>query len=126
MSGCPTDRSVRKDSETTWAWACDTSPRGSGAPAINDLMEDAATAEIAHAQVWQWVHRGVTLSNGRTVTPELVRETLGRELELIRSAVGGDAYADGMFDEAGQVFEEVALAEPFVEFLTGPASQRID
>jgi malate synthase len=100
--------------------------RGAGAAAINDLMEDAATAEIARAQVWQWVHHGVTLSNGRTVTPELVRETLDRELELIRSAVGGVAYADGMFDEAGEVFEEVALAEPFVEFLTGPASQRID
>jgi malate synthase len=100
--------------------------RGVGAAAINDLMEDTATAEIARAQVWQWVHHGVTLSNGRKVTPELVRETLGRELELTRSAVDKDAYADGMFDEAGEVFEEVALAERFVEFLTGPAAQRID
>jgi len=100
--------------------------RGSGAAAINDLMEDAATAEIARSQVWQWVHHGATLSNGQKVTPVLVRETLVHELELIRNTVDSDTYADGMFDEAAETFEEVALTEPFIEFLTGPAAQRID
>src|SRR5204863_7374268 len=48
--------------------------RGTGAAAINNLMEDAATAEISRSQVWQWVHHGVKLAEGQTVTRELVEQ----------------------------------------------------
>src|SRR6201999_4175864 len=62
---------------------------GRGAVAINSLMEDAATAEISRTQLWQWVHHGVRLADGRTVTAELVRQVLDEETAKIR-AEGGD------------------------------------
>src|SRR5207253_11409861 len=66
--------------------------RGNGAAAIYGLMEDAATAELARSQVWQWVHHGVQLDDGRTVTAELVRDIATDELERIRREVGGDEW----------------------------------
>ena len=100
--------------------------RGTGAAAIFNLMEDAATAEISRSQVWQWVHYGVGLKEGPTVTPELVRRLEAEELEKIREAIGGQAYDQGRFEEAAELFEQVALSEQFVEFLTLPAYQHID
>jgi malate synthase len=82
--------------------------RGVGAAAIDNLMEDAATAEISRSQIWQWVHHG-------RVTPERVRAVLDEELSE------GGRYAD-----ARELFEEVALADEFVEFLTLPAYDHID
>src|SRR5206468_5125767 len=64
--------------------------RGNGAAGIYGLMEDAATAEIARGQVWQWVRHGVELEDGRTVTPELVRELEASELDRIRTEIGED------------------------------------
>ena len=90
--------------------------RGVGAAAIYNLMEDAATAEIARSQVWQWVHHAV----------ELVRAIRDEELAKARQAVGEAAYARGRYEDAVAVFEEVALAERFVEFLTLPAYDRLD
>ena len=66
--------------------------RGNGAAAIYGLMEDAATAEIARGQVWQWIRHGATLDDGRPITPELVRELEGSELEKIRSEIGDDEW----------------------------------
>jgi malate synthase len=100
--------------------------RGTGAAAIFNLMEDAATAEISRSQVWQWVHYGVGLKEGPTVTPELVRRLEAEELEKIREAIGGQAYDQGRFAEAAELFEQVALSEQFVEFLTLPAYRHID
>jgi malate synthase len=100
--------------------------RGTGAVAIFNLMEDAATAEISRSQVWQWVHYGVGLKEGPTVTPELVRRLEAEELEKIREAIGGQAYNQGRFEEAAELFEQVALSEQFVEFLTLPAYQHVD
>src|SRR5438034_11371662 len=54
--------------------------RGTGAAAINNLMEDAATAEISRSQIWQWIHHGETLKEGARVTAELVREVEREEL----------------------------------------------
>jgi malate synthase len=89
---------------------------GNGAAGIDNLMEDAATAEISRSQIWQWVHNGVTLSDtGETVTADLVR-TLLAEIEL-----------DGTEgDEARALFERVALDDDFAPFLTVPAYQLID
>ena len=99
--------------------------RGTGAAAINNLMEDAATAEISRSQVWQWVHHGSKLAEGPTVTAELVRKVRDEELGKIRAAVG-DAYAKGRYDEAASLFEEVALTPSFAEFLTLPGYEHLD
>jgi malate synthase len=100
--------------------------RGTGAAAINNLMEDAATAEISRSQVWQWVHHGVSLVDGPRVTAQLVREVERDELATIEKAVGADFFAKGRYDEAREIFENVALSPEFTEFLTLPAYERID
>jgi malate synthase len=99
--------------------------RGTGAAAINNLMEDAATAEISRSQVWQWVHHGTRLAEGPTVTAELVRKVRDEELAKIREA-SGDAYGKGRYDEAAALFEDVALSRDFAEFLTLPGYDRLD
>ncbi len=100
--------------------------RGTGAAAIANLMEDAATAEISRSQVWQWVHHSAHLVDGRRITPELVRAIEQEELARIREALGGEAFERGRFAEAQRLFEDVALSERFVEFLTLPAYGHID
>ena len=93
---------------------------GTGAAAIDDLMEDAATAEISRAQVWQWTHHHVTLAGpGRvTVTKALVRELLDQTVEKL---VADGTYDRAVVEQARSVFEQVALAEDFPPFLTIPA-----
>ncbi|HWE08224.1 MAG TPA: malate synthase A [Solirubrobacteraceae bacterium] len=91
---------------------------GRGAAAINSMMEDAATAEISRSQIWQWVHHAVALSDGRTVTRELVRQVLDEETAKIRAEVGDETWRAGRPDETRVIFERVALSEELVEFLT--------
>ena len=92
---------------------------GTGAAAIDDLMEDAATAEISRAQVWQWVHHHVTLAGPeRTpVTAELVR----RMLDDTEKELADAGYEGELIRNARSVFEQVALADEFINFLTLPA-----
>ncbi|GAB2990563.1 malate synthase A [Amycolatopsis acidiphila] len=94
--------------------------RGTGAAAIFDLMEDAATAEIARCQVWQWVRNGTKLDDGTAVTPELVRTWLDEELADIR----GDLGAGNRLDDAREIFVETALGEKLPSFLTTGAYAR--
>jgi malate synthase len=91
---------------------------GRGAAAINSLMEDAATAEISRAQIWQWVRHGATLEDGRTVTADLVREVLDQETAKIREQVGEETWRAGRPRETREIFERVALSEELIEFLT--------
>jgi malate synthase len=100
--------------------------RGVGAAAIYNLMEDAATAEISRSQVWQWIHHGVRLQEGPTVTRELVKQLEAEELEKICAALGEDLFGRGRFEEATRIFEQVALSDRFVEFLTIPAYEYVD
>src|SRR5712692_5657070 len=100
--------------------------RGTGAAAINNLMEDAATAEISRSQVWQWVDHGVSLAAGATVTRELVKTIEQEELAKIRKSVGDDFYGSGRYEEAASLFDDVALARDFAEFLTLPGYERLD
>ena len=104
--------------------------RGNGAAGIYGLMEDAATAEIARGQVWQWIRHGATLDDGRAITPELVRELETSELEKIREEIGDDEWfeREGRPDLSRELFETVALSgeSEFVEFLTLPAYERLD
>ena len=83
------------------------------------MMEDAATAEISRSQIWQWVQpRRVALRDGRTVTRELVRQILDEETAKIRETVGEETWRAGRPDETREIFEQVALSEELMEFLT--------
>jgi malate synthase len=100
--------------------------RGTGAAAINNLMEDAATAEISRSQVWQWVHHGATITGGPAITAELVKRIEREELDKIRTAVGDQFYSGGRYEDAARLFETVALSKEFVEFLTLPGYELLD
>jgi malate synthase len=92
---------------------------GNGCVPINNLMEDAATAEIARAQLWQWIRypKGV-LNDGRKVTIELVRQTIKEELEAIRTQVGEPGYQAGHYALAAELLDKITTSEEFAEFLT--------
>ncbi|AXI76234.1 malate synthase A [Peterkaempfera bronchialis] len=95
--------------------------RGTGAVAIDNLMEDAATAEISRSQIWQWVHNRVRLGTGEQVTTELVQRIVTEELAATLESVGPDAFRSGRFEDARRIFSEVALADSYRDFLTLPA-----
>ena len=99
--------------------------RGSGAVGINNLMEDAATAEISRSQVWQWLHNSVELSDGQTVTRDLVEQLIDEETGKIEESVGAESYAEGRWDDACSLFTEMALADDFEDFLTLPAYEQM-
>jgi malate synthase len=100
--------------------------RGTGAAALFNLMEDAATAEISRSQIWQWIRHDAAMDDGRTVSRELVHELVVEEMEKMEEAYGEDLFARGRFDEARHLFETVALADDFPEFLTLKAYELID
>jgi len=100
--------------------------RGVGAAAIFNLMEDAATAEISRSQLWQWIHHGATLADGSRITHDLVQTIADEEVARIRQSLGEADFARGRFEQARSIFEQVALSEEFVEFLTLPAYALID
>ena len=100
--------------------------RGNGAVPIYNLMEDAATAEISRAQVWQWAKHGARLEDGRTVTPELVKESIAGELAKMRERVGAERFEKGRFLLAADLFGKMMLSGEFNEFLTLPAYEFLD
>jgi malate synthase len=97
---------------------------GTGAVAIFNLMEDAATAEISRSQIWQWLHNDIALAEGPVVTRDLVERIIGEELETIRTQLGS-SYDEAGYDQARALFTEVALADDYVDFLTLPAYERM-
>jgi malate synthase len=98
--------------------------RGNGAVGIFNLMEDAATAEIARSQVWQWLHNDVRLADGTTVTRQLVEELVDEEMKKIAEA-RGESFSSGRWDDARALFTEMALADDYPDFLTLPAYERM-
>ena len=100
--------------------------RGSGCVPIYNLMEDAATAEISRTQVWQWLHHGAHLNDGRKITPELVRETIASQLQHIRSLVGEQRFERGKFHSAAGLFEEMMTNSQLQDFLTLAAYPQIE
>ena len=100
--------------------------RGVGAAAISNLMEDAATAEISRAQLWQWRHHGVELDDGGIVTPQLIADIVDDELRVLRATLGAERFDHGRFAEARGLFEHVVLDDTFAEFLTIPAYDSLD
>jgi len=99
---------------------------GNGCVPIYNLMEDAATAEISRTQVWQWLHHGAKMQDGRVVTPDLIRQTIASQLERIRATVGGPRFAAGRFQLAAGMFEDMMTSERLPEFLTLAAYEHID
>ena len=99
---------------------------GTGAAAIYNLMEDAATAEISRSQIWQWVTSGATTESGTSITPELVSKIADTETDRIRTEIGHTAYESGRFDEARDLFEQVSLDPLFPDFLTLPAYEILE
>jgi malate synthase len=101
--------------------------RGSGCVPIFNLMEDAATAEISRAQVWQWIrHPHGVLLDGRKVTKELFRSVLEEELSKIQAIVSQERYKRGKYNEAAELFDRITTSDEFVEFLTLPGYERLD
>ncbi len=99
--------------------------RGNGCVPIFNLMEDAATAEISRAQIWQWIwHPTGKFADGTKITVQLVARELGKVLGELRQSFG-NAYAASKFDEAAELFLSISTAPDFVEFLTLPAYRRL-
>ncbi len=100
--------------------------KGNGAVAIFNLMEDAATAEISRAQLWQWIrHPEGKLDDGRKVTVEMVRSMIPEELAKIQAAYG-ESYDEASFQNAAQLLDDLATAEAFEDFLTLKAYAQLD
>jgi malate synthase len=100
--------------------------RGQGAVPLYNLMEDAATAEISRAQVWQWVRWGAALEDGRVVTPALVRGVIEEELTRVAGEVGAARMRGGRFDDARDLFISLTLSDELAEFLTLAAYERLE
>ncbi len=100
--------------------------RGTGAAAIYNLMEDAATSEISRSQIWQWVHSGSRTVEGHEITPAYINTIADEETDRLRSELGHDVYNGARFDEARRLFTDVALADDFPDFLTLPAYEILE
>ncbi|TQI73461.1 malate synthase [Bosea sp. AK1] len=99
--------------------------RGRGAVPIYNMMEDAATAEISRAQIWQFVQYGVALEGGITADAALFKRCLPEEMERVKGELGAENYAKGRFPEAIALFETLSLAPNFEDFLTVPAYAKL-
>jgi malate synthase len=99
--------------------------RGRGAVPIYNMMEDAATAEISRAQIWQQVKYGLDFVDGTSASPALFDVCLQEEMERVKGEVGAEAFQNGRFPEAIELFRTLSLAPTFEDFLTVPAYQKI-
>jgi malate synthase len=95
--------------------------RGTGCVPLYNLMEDAATSEISRAQIWQWVHNGALLDDGRKITLPFYEKIRDEELAAVRKRIGEAAWAAGRFGLASKLFDEMVAAPAMPEFLTLPA-----
>jgi len=99
--------------------------RGIGCVPLFNLMEDAATAEISRAQVWQWVRHNQKLDDGRAITKDLVRQIVREENDKVKAQIGEEAYGKGRYEDAAQLMIDLVEQPQFYEFLTLPAYDRI-
>ncbi|WP_028114076.1 MULTISPECIES: malate synthase A [Ferrimonas] len=96
---------------------------GNGCVPIYGLMEDAATAEISRASIWQWIKHGKSLDNGQLITPALFRAMLEQELKVVRQELGEERFDNGAFEQASTLFEELTTSNELADFLTLPGYQ---
>ena len=99
--------------------------RGTGCVPLYHLMEDAATAEISRAQIWQWIRHRAKLADGRVIDKPLCRKLLDEELEKLKQLAGAEAYAKGRYRDAAKIFVDLIEAQRFPEFLTIPAYEQL-
>ena len=98
---------------------------GIGCVPLYNLMEDAATAEICRAQVWQWIKHGASITDGPKIDVNLFDQLLGEQLERIREELGDERYKSGQFEAASELFDDLVKQEQFTEFLTLPAYDHV-
>jgi malate synthase len=99
---------------------------GNGCVPLYNLMEDAATAEISRAQIWQWLAHNAALADGRKITKQLYDEILPQEMTRIETEVGSARFSSGNYNRAAKLFSEMSKSAEFAEFLTLPAYGLID
>jgi malate synthase len=99
---------------------------GLGCVPIYDLMEDAATAEISRAQLWQWAHHAGHMTDGVTIDVALVQATIPVVLDRIKQELGEERFAASKFTAAGKLFDQMTAAKQLPEFLTSIAYASID
>jgi malate synthase len=99
--------------------------RGNGCVPLYNLMEDAATAEICRAQLWQWIRHGARTNDGRLVTEGRFDRLLTDELDRIHREVGSARLAGGVFPTAARLFAAMIKQDTFDEFLTLPAYEHL-
>lgn len=100
--------------------------RGNGCVPLHNLMEDAATAEISRTQIWQWQKYGVSLADGRKVTPALVTQVIDEELAAIRKQLGDERYFASRMIEAAGLVARMSTASKVADFLTLPSYEYLD
>ena len=98
---------------------------GNGCVPIYGLMEDAATAEISRASIWQWIQHGKSLSNGKLVTKQLFKDMLVEELSNVKKEVGSDRFTHGKFTQAAVLLEDITTSDELVDFLTLPGYEML-
>lgn len=98
---------------------------GNGCVPIYGLMEDAATAEISRASIWQWIQHGKSLSNGKLVTKQLFKDMLVEELSNVKKEVGSDRFIHGKFTQAAVLLEDITTSDELVDFLTLPGYEML-
>ncbi|EJL6387345.1 malate synthase A [Vibrio parahaemolyticus] len=99
---------------------------GNGCVPIYGLMEDAATAEISRASIWQWIQHGKSLDNGQQVTKALFETYLQEEVEVVEQEVGEERYQAGRFEEAAQLMAKLTTSDELTNFLTVPGYDYLD
>ncbi|PMH37572.1 malate synthase A [Vibrio sp. 10N.286.49.B3] len=99
---------------------------GNGCVPIYGLMEDAATAEISRASIWQWIQHGKHLSNGEQVTAELFTDYLAQEIEVVKSELGHERFEKGRFSEAATLMSQLTTSKELTNFLTLPGYEYLD
>ena len=99
--------------------------RGTGCVPLYNLMEDAATAEISRAQVWQWIRHGARLADGRTVDAALCRQVIEEELEKARAQLGNGRFMQSRYRDAARLMQDLIEAPEFPEFLTLAAYDKL-
>ncbi|ACS84261.1 malate synthase A [Musicola paradisiaca] len=99
---------------------------GNGCVPIYGLMEDAATAEISRTSIWQWIHHGKALSDGRVVTKALFQQMLEEEMQVVRQEIGDIRFQAGRFSEAARLMERITTQGELIDFLTLPGYDLLD
>lgn len=99
---------------------------GNGCVPIYGLMEDAATAEISRASIWQWIKHGKALSNGQVVTKALFEQMLAEEMAVLEQELGSRIFEQGNYQQAAKFMNEITTSDELETFLTLSGYQYLD